>query len=146
MTLSTLPPESSIKRILWGGILGNLLCELMLLILYSKEFIMNIPVTVQEIKKPFKLVFMRGNCKLSDSEESDGKFTFDKNIVEGEIISCETWKKNEDNTLSTEKLTFPVRGNPEKETEKFPFTQETILAIIQHLKSAGQHGLIIKAK
>lgn len=103
---------------------------------------MKIQVTVQKVKKPFKIVFMRSNIKLSDSEEFEGKFTFDKNIVKGEIVSCETWKLD-GRQISSEKLTF--QNEEGEETTNFPFNEGKILEIVQALKEAGQSGLIIKA-
>lgn len=104
---------------------------------------MKVNITVKKVAKPFKIVFMRSNTKISESAETDGNFTFPSDIVEGELVSCESWKVN-NKLLSGEKLTFADdEGN---EVSMFAYDVETIKAIATDLKSSGNSGLIVKAR
>ena len=105
---------------------------------------MKVNVTVREVKKAFKIVFMRGYTKISDSDEKAGNFTFPADLTEGEIVSCSLWQKMPDKTLRTEPITLPdENGN---ETNEFAYDVETILSIVKEVKSSGNSGLIVKAK
>lgn len=104
---------------------------------------MTLNITVSKVTKPFKIVFMRSNTKISDSVETDGSFTFPSDFTVGEIVSCETWKID-NKQISSEKLSFPDEdGN---EVAQFPYDPKTIVAIVEQLKQLGNSGLIVKAK